>query len=146
MLIGPVGPVSLVKNCLVADCSHQNSVRNFRLKVIVSFPKKAHPITVNVLLLNIGRRHADGEVARVVLGLNEVLDDILPTHGAALRQICPYPGFDNLIESLHNNRCFIERIGKVLDIVAVNQLQEVRVDKFLTYVGVSAYGGVVSRF
>ena len=83
----------------------------------VSVPKMAHPDTVHGFLLDIGRRHADEAVTRVVVGVNQVLDDIYPAHAAAVRQIYPYPGLDGLIESLHYGSILFTLTGKVLNTV-----------------------------
>ena len=114
---------------------HHGSLRNVRFKVGVSVPKMAHPETVLVLFLDIGRRHADGAVARVVVGVNQVLDDFYPAHGAAVRQICPYPGLDSPIKSLHHGRILFALTGKVLDTDAFHQGLEVRVEELLALVG-----------
>ena len=135
MLLGPVSHVAFVKKCLVAAGSHNSSLPNLRFKVGVSVPKKAHPETVFVFLLDIGRGHADGAVARCVVGVNQVLNDIYPAHGAAVRQICPYPGLDGLIKSLHHGRLLFAFTGKMLDTMAFHQGLEVRVEEFLTLVG-----------
>ena len=126
------------QNCLVAAGPHHGSLRNFEFKVGVSVPKKANLETVLVLLLDIGRRHADEAVARVVVGVNQVLDDIHPTHGAAVLQICPYPGLDIPIKSLHQGRLLLAFTGKVLNTVAFHQSLKVRVEEFLALVGLSA--------
>ena len=63
--------------------------------------EQAHRKAVFVFLMDIGWRHADEAVARVVVGVNQVLDDIYPPHGNAVNQICPYPSFDGLVESLY---------------------------------------------
>ena len=104
MLLDPVWHVALIKNCLVAAGPHHDSLRNLRFKVGVAVPKKAHPETVLILLLDLCRRHADGAVARVVIKVYQILDDIHQTHGATVRQICLYPGHDGPIESLHHGR------------------------------------------
>ena len=101
----------------------------------VSVPKKSHPETVLVLLFDIGRRPADGAVARVVLGVNQVLDDVYPAHGASVRQIYQYPGLDGLIESLYHGRLLVALTDKVLDTVAFHQGLEVRVEEFFAFVG-----------
>ena len=135
MLLGPDYHVALIKNCIVASGPHHGSLRNLRFKVDVFVPKKAHSETVLVFLLDIGRRHADGAVARVVVGVNQVLDVIYPAHGTAVRQICPYPGLDSPIKSLHNGRLLFALNGKVLDTVALYLGLEVRVEEFLALVG-----------
>ena len=114
---------------------HHGSLRYLKFKGDVSFPKKAHPETVLVFLLDIGRRHADGAVARVVVGVNQVLDDIYPAHGAAVRQICQYPGFDSPIESLRHGRLLFALTGKLLNTVAFHQGLEFRVEEFLALLG-----------
>ena len=120
VLLGPVWHVSLIKNCLITAGPHHSSLRNLRFKVGVSIPDKAHPESVLVLLLEIGRRHADKAVARVVIGVYQVLDDIHPTKGAAVRQICPYPGLEGAVKSLHHGRLLHALTGKVLNTVALN--------------------------
>ena len=101
----------------------------------VSVPKEAHPESVLVLLLDIGQRHADGAVARVVVGVHQVLDDIHQTHGATVRQICPYPGLDGAVKSLHHGRLLLDLTGKVLNTVALHQGLKVRVKEHLALVG-----------
>ena len=64
--------------------------------VFVSEP--ANPETAHVRLLDIGRSHADGAVARVIVGVNQVLNDIHPAHGAAVRQIFLYHSLDAAVE------------------------------------------------
>ena len=135
MLLGPVWHVALIKNCLVAAGPHHGSLRNLQFKVGVSVPKNAHPETVLVFLLDIGRRHADGAVARVVVLVNQVLDDIYPAHGAVVRQICPYFGLESPIKSRYYGHLLFAFTGKVLNTVAFNQGLEVRVDEFLALVG-----------
>ena len=124
----------------MAAGSHHGCVRNLRLKVSVSFLKRAHPETVLVLLLDTGLRHVDKAVTRVVVGVDQVLDDIHSTHGAAVRQICPYPCFDGLMESFHHGRLLFALTVKVLDTVAFHQRLEVRVEEFLDLVGHSRLG------
>ena len=70
----------------------------------------------------------------MVVKVYQVLDDIHPTHGATIRQICPYPGLDGLIESLYHGRLLFAFTGKVLNTVAFNQGLTVRVEEFLTFV------------
>ena len=135
VLLGPVWHVSLVKNCLVAAGPHHCSLQNLKFKFGVSVPEEAHPESFLILLLDIGRRHADGAVARVVVGVHQVLDEVHPTHGAALRQICPYPGFDGAVKSLHHGCLLLAFTGKVLDTVALHQGLKVRVKKLLALVG-----------
>ena len=89
VLLGPVWHVALVKNCLVAAGPDHGSLMNIRLKVGVAVPEEAHPETVLVILMDICRRHADRTAARVIVRVNQVLDDINPAHSAAVRQICP---------------------------------------------------------
>ena len=74
-------------------------------------------------------------MAQVVVGVNQVLDDIHPAHGAAVRQISPYPGLDGSVESLYHGRLLLALTGKVLDIVALYQGMEVRVDELLAFIG-----------
>ena len=89
---------------------------------------------VLVFLLGISRRHADKAVSLVIVGVDQVLDDIHPTHGAGVRQICPYLNFDNSIESLHHGSPLIALTGQVLDSVAFHLRLEVRVEEFLAFV------------
>ena len=84
MLLGQVWLVALVKNCLVAAGPYHGSLRKLKFKISVSVSEEAHPETVLVLLLDIGRSHAVGAVTRVVVGVNQVLDDIHPAHSAAV--------------------------------------------------------------
>ena len=135
VLLGLVGHVSLVINCLVAAGPHHGFVRNWRFKVSVSVSEEAHPETDLVLLLDIGRTHVDGAVARVVVGVNQVLDDIHPAHGAADRQLCPSPGLDGSVESLYHGRLLLALTGKVLDTVALHQGLEIQVEELLAFVG-----------
>ena len=74
-------------------------------------------------------------VVRVVVGVNQVLDNIQPTQIAAVRQICPYPGLDNLVESLYYGRLLLALTGLVLDTVAFHQGLEFRVEELLAFVG-----------
>ena len=134
VLCGPVRHVDLVKNCIVAAGPHHSSLRNLRFKVGVSVPKDAHPKSVFVLLLDIDRRHADKEVTRVVVKVHQVLDYIYQTHGATVRQICPYSGCDSAVKSLHHGRLLLAFTGKVLDTVAFHQSLKLRVKDLLTLV------------
>ena len=135
MLLGTVGHVALVKNCLVAVGPHHGSLWNLRFQVGVFVFTKAHPDTFLILLLDIGRHHADGALPRMVLSVNHVLDNIYSAHDAAVRQICPYPGLDCLIESLHHGRLLFALIGKVLDTVAFHQYLKFRVEELFDLVG-----------
>ena len=92
MLLGPIGHVALFKIRLVAAGTHYGFLRNWRLKVGVGVPVEAHPKADFVCLVDIGRRHADGAVARMVVCVHHFLDDIYLAHDASVRQICPYPG------------------------------------------------------
>ena len=96
-------------------------------KISVAVFEESHTETILVLLLDIGRSHADGALARVVEGVYQVLDDIHPGHGAAVRQIYPYAGLDGAVKSLHHDRLLLAFTGKVLDIVAFHQSLEVKV-------------------
>ena len=98
----------------------------------------AHTETVFVHLLDIGRRHANWAVARVVVNVNQVLDDIYPAHGAAVRQMWPYPGLEGSIESLIHFRLLFALTGKVLDTVGFHRGLEVRVEKFRALIGLKA--------
>ena len=135
MLLNPVWHVALVKNCLVAAGLNYSLLRNWRFNVSIFVFEKAHPETVFVLLLDIGPSHADGAVARVVVGVNQVLDDINQAHCAAIRQVCPYPGFDGSVKSLYNGHILFALTGKVLDIVSLYHSLEVRVEELLAFVG-----------
>ena len=135
MLLRPVWHVALVKNCLVAAGPHYSSLLNLRFNVGVFVPEEAHPKSVLVLLMDIGRRHADGAVARVVVGVHQVLDDVHTTHGAAVLQIYPYLGFAGAVKSLHHGCLLLDFTGKVLDTVALHQCLKVRVKELLALVG-----------
>ena len=135
IFLGPVWHVALVKNCLMAVAPHHGSLRNFWFKVGVSVPEEAQPNTVFVLLLDIGRRNADGAAAGVVVGINQVGNNIHPAHGAAVRQICSYFGLDCLFESLDHGRLLIAFTGKMLNTVAFHPVPKVRVDKRFALVG-----------
>ena len=135
MLVGPVWHVAFVTNFLVAAGPHHGSLLNLRFKVGVSVPKTSHLETVLVLFLAIGRRHADGLVAQVVVRVNQVLVNIYQSHGAAVRQIYPYPNLDGPIESLQNGRLLFPLTSKGLDTLAFHQGLEVRVEEFLAFVG-----------
>ena len=100
----------------------------------VAAPEEAHPETVLVFLQNISRRNADGAVARIIVVINQVLYYITPTHGAPVRQICPYPGLDGPVKSLYHARLLLVFTGKVLDTVAFLQSLEVRVEELLALV------------
>ena len=60
--------------------THHSSLQKLRFKVGVSVPEAAHPESVLVRLLDIGWRHADGAVERMVVGVHQVLDAVHPTH------------------------------------------------------------------
>ena len=135
MLLGPVWHVALVKNCLVAAGPHHYSLRYLRFKVSVSVSEQAHSETVLVLLLNIGRIHTDRAVERVVVCVNQVLDDIHPAHSASVRQICPYPGLDGAVKSLYHGRLLLALTGNVLDTMALHKGLEIRVEELLAIVG-----------
>ena len=135
MLLGPVWHVAIVKNFIVAAGPHHSSLRNLRFKVCVSVPEEAHPESIHLLPLDIGRRHADGAVARVVVGVDQVLDYIHLTHGATVRQMCPYSGLDGAVKSLHYGRLLLALIAKLLNTVALRQGLKVRVKELLALVG-----------
>ena len=97
------------------------ALRNLMFKVGVSVPEKSHQETVLGLLLDICRSDADEAVARVVVGVDQVLDDIHPAHGAYVRQIYPYPGLDGAVESLYHGRLLLALIGKVVDTMALHK-------------------------
>ena len=101
----------------------------------VSVPIETHPETVLILLLDIGRRHANGAMAQVVVSVNQVMDDIHSAHGAAVRQICPYFGLNGSVESLYHGRLLLDLTGKVLETVAFHQSLEVRVEELVALVG-----------
>ena len=71
----------------------------------------------------------------MVVGVYQVLDNIHPTQGAAVRKICSYPSLDGAIESLHHNRLLFAFTGKVLYTVAFHQSLEVRVEELFVLVG-----------
>ena len=119
VLLGQVWHVALIKICLVAAGPHHSSLQKLRFKVGVSVPERTHPESVLVLLLDIGRGHADGAVVRVVVGVHQVLDDVHLTHGAAVRQICPYPGINSAVKSVNHGRLLLAFTGKVLNTVAL---------------------------
>ena len=114
------------------------SLRNLRFKVSVSVSEEAHPETVLVIFLDISRSHADGAVARVVVNVNQVLDDIHPPHGAAVRQLCPYPGLDTAVESLYHGHILLALTGKVLNTMALHQGLKIRIDELLAIVDLYA--------
>ena len=101
----------------------------------VAVPEQVHPETVLVRFLDIGQSHADGAVARVVVGVNQVLEDIHSAHGASVRQICPYLGLDVPIESLHHGHLLFALTGKALNTLAFHQGLKGRVEEFLALVG-----------
>ena len=127
--------VPFVKNGFVAVGPHHGSLQNLRFKVSVSLSEKSHQETVLVLFLDIGRRNADKPIAWVVLGINKVLDDIYPAHGASVRQICPYPGLDGEVKLLYHSCLFFALTDKMLNTVALHQGVEIRVEEFLALVG-----------
>ena len=96
-------------------------MQNLKFKLSVSVSETAQLETVLVILFDIGRSHADGAVALVVVGVNQVLDVIHSAHGAAVRQICQYYSFDGAVESLYKGRHLIAFTGKVLDTVALHK-------------------------
>ena len=104
----------------------------------VSVPKMAQLESVFVLRLDIGRRHADGAVSRVVVGVDQVLDDVHPTHGASVRQICPYHGFDGAVKSLFHGCLLLAFTGKMLDTVTYYQGLKFRVNELIALVGLKA--------
>ena len=81
-------------------------------------PNRKNPNEVLVLILDIGRSHADLAVARVVESVYYVLDCMYPARGSAVRQICPYFGLDGAVEPLYPDGLLIAFTGKVLDAVA----------------------------
>ena len=93
--------------------------------MVIAVPVQAHPETVFVFLSDIGWRHADEAIARVVVGGNQTLDNIYLLHGAEVRQLCPYPGFDGSVELLHNGRLLLALIGQVLNTLAFHEGMEV---------------------
>ena len=135
MLIGPVGHIDRVSNCLVAAGPHHGTLRNWRLKVGVAVHEEAHPETILIFPLDIVRRHADGAVVGVIVRVDHVLDDIYPAHGAAVRQICLYTSLDGAVEPLHHSRLLLALICKVNDTVTVHQGLKVCVEKLLVFVG-----------
>ena len=71
----------------------------------------------------------------MVVKVHQVLDDIHLTHGAKVRQLCPYSGLDGAVKFLHHSRLLIAYTGKVLDTVTLNQNLKVRVKEFFALVG-----------
>ena len=59
-------------------------------------------------------------MALVIVGVHQVLDDIYPANGAAVRQICPYPGLDSAVESLYHGVLLIAMTSKVLNLVTLH--------------------------
>ena len=92
-------------------------------------------MSVLVLLLDKGRPHTDGAVVRVVVLVHQILDDVHQSHGAAVRQICPYPNFNGAVKSLHHGRLLLAFTGKVLDTVELHQSLKVRVTELLSLLG-----------
>ena len=135
VLLGQAWHVTLIKKCLVAAGPQHSSLPNFRFKVGVFVPKKGAFRVNSNFFLYIGRRHADGAVARMVVGVHQVLDDIHPTHGAMVRQKCLYAGLDVAGKSLHHGRLFLALTGKVLNTVALYQGLKVRVKELIALVG-----------
>ena len=89
--------------------------------------KKANPETVFVFILDIGRRHADEVVARVVSA--STMSWIMSAQSTVPRSVqCLYHSLNGPIESLHHGRRSFALTGKVLDIVAFHQSLEVRVE------------------
>ena len=71
----------------------------------------------------------------MVVGVHQVLDDVHPTQGVTVRQICPYSGLDGAVKSLHHGRLFFAFTGIVLDTVALYLDLKVRVKELLAFVG-----------
>ena len=80
----------------------------------------AHPNTVFVLFLNIGISHADGEVARVVVGVYQVFNYINLADGVALQKISLYSSLNGSVELLYHGRILLSFTYNVLDIVALH--------------------------
>ena len=72
-------------------------------------------------------------MARVIVCVNQVPNDIHLAHGAAVRQICQYPGLDGSVQSLDNGRLLLALTGKMLDTGAHYQSLKVRVKKILAF-------------
>ena len=74
-------------------------------------------------------------MARVVVGDHQVLDDIHPPHGAAIRQVCKYPVLDGAVEPLHHGCLLFALTCDVLDTMALHQARELRIEELLALVG-----------
>ena len=70
----------------------------------------------------------------MVVGVNQVLDDIHPAHGSAVPQICPYSGLDGSVKSRYHGCLLLAFTGKVLDTVALYKGLDVRVEELLAFV------------
>ena len=70
----------------MASGPHHGSLQKVRLKEGIAVSEKAHPETVLIFCLDIGRSHVDLALAWVVVGVNQFMDDIHPAHGAAVQK------------------------------------------------------------
>ena len=95
----------------MADFSHYGFLQNLSLKVVVFVCEEAQSETVFSFQLDLSRRHADDAVARVVVSVNQVLNDIYLAHGAAVRLIYLYFGLDDSVKSLYHGRVLIAFTG-----------------------------------
>ena len=105
---------------------------------VTTSPKRGTQSRFSFFFWTSAGANADGAVARVVVGVHQVLDDIHPTHGAAVRQICPYPGHYGGVKSLHHGRLLLALTGKVLNTVLLHQGLKIRVKELLAFVRLSA--------
>ena len=70
--------------------------------------------------------------------IHELLDDVNPAHGPAVRQVRPYASFYGAVKALHDRRLLVALTSKVLDVIALHQRSEWRVKKFLSLVGLES--------
>ena len=96
-----------------------------RLTVGVAVPKKAHSNTILVFVLVINWLYSDKAMARIVVGVYQVLNDIHLAHNAALSQICLYLSLNGEIESLLSSSVLLAITGKVRDIMKLHPGLEV---------------------
>ena len=138
VLLNLVLHVALVKNCLVAASTHHSSLRNFRFKVCVFVSNEAHSETVLVYLLDIGRRHVDRAMERVVFGVNQIQNDIQIAHGTPVRQVYLYPARNSSIKLFYHGRVMLSFTRKVLDTVTIYKSLVVWVEILFAFFRLSA--------
>ena len=63
----------------------------------------------------------------MVVGVYQVLNIINSAHGAAVRQICPYAGFDGAVQPLKFGDLLIAFTGNMLNVVTFYKRFKVRV-------------------